>query len=572
MHTDTLWNVKEGFLDAPPRAGEAERAACPSYNLRRCVAFGTERFPRHAAAAATADACAACVVARPKALLAHIIRLILVLRAQPVRRALTMLMLIVLATSGCTMAPRYTRPAPPISTNWPTGAAYAQARVEPGSAVTPEVDWREFFADRKLQQLIELALRNNRDLRLAALNVEMARAMYGVQRAELFPSAYAAASGLRQHASAQLPRMPGQPRTTERYEVGLGLASWEVDLFGRIRSLKDAALQEYLASEHARRGAQLSLIAAVAQAYMALGADREALALAQRTYETQKAAFELVQRQFAAGLVTELELRQAQTPVETAAREVARYTQLVAKDENALSLLVGTAVPPELLPADLRSVVPPPELAAGLPSEVLLRRPDVLQAEALLKAAYANIGAARAAFFPRISLTAALGTASAELSNLFAHGSDTWNYGAQALMPIFDARTWSGLKVSKVQQKLALTQYERTVQNAFREVADALAVRGTIDQQVAAQQALVDALAEAYKLAQARFERGVDSYLQVLDAQRALFAAQQGLISLRLAQLASRVQLYAVLGGSWEPDQPAEATVAGASGSARLSN
>ncbi|MCS7337895.1 MAG: efflux transporter outer membrane subunit [Verrucomicrobiae bacterium] len=462
------------------------------------------------------------------------------------------------AVTGCTMAPKYSRPAPPVSTNWPDGAAYARVQVVPGAAVTPEVDWREFFVDRKLQQLIELALRNNRDLRLAVLNTEMARAMYGVQRAELFPSAYASASGQRQRASAQLPRMPNQPRTTERYDVGLGLAAWEVDLFGRIRSLKDAALQEYLASEHARRGAQLALMASVAQAYLALAADREALALAQRTYEAQKAAFELVQRQFAAGLVTELELRQAQIPVETAAREVARYTQLVATDENALGLLVGTQVPRELLPSDLGSVEPPPDVAAGLPSEVLLRRPDVLQAEAMLKAAYANIGAARAAFFPRISLTAAFGTASRELSDLFAQGSGTWNYGAQALMPIFDARTWSGLKVSKVQQKLALTNYERTIQNAFREVADALAVRGTIDQQAEAQQSLVNALTETYRLAQARFERGLDSYLTVLDAQRALFAAQQALVSLRLAQLSSRIQLYAALGGGWLPDQEQE--------------
>ncbi len=454
--------------------------------------------------------------------------------------------------AGCTMAPKYTRPAAPVPSQWPTGSAYTQTDVKPGTPVSPEYGWREFFTDPKLQRVISLALTDNRDLRLAALNVEMARAMYGVRRAELFPSAYGSASGVRQRASAQLPRMPGQPRTTERYDVNLGIASWEIDFFGRIRSLKDAALQEYFASEHARRAARLSIISAVAQVYMALAADREALALAQSTYATQKAAFELVQRQYAAGVATELDLRQAQIPLDTAVREVARYTQLVAQDENALNLLVGMPVPAELLPTNLASITPPPEISAGLPSDVLLQRPDVLQAEAMLKAAYANVGAARAAFFPRISLTTAFGAASAELSNLFKHGSDTWSYGAQALMPIFDARTWSGLKVSKVQRKLALTQYERTIQNAFRDVADALAARGTIDQQVAAQQSLVTALADAYRLAQARFERGIDSYLNVLDAQRALFAAEQGLVSLRLAQLASRVQLYAVLGGGWQ--------------------
>jgi len=461
------------------------------------------------------------------------------------------LVTLALLVTGCTMAPKYVRPAAPVPAEWPTGPAYDRAEIKAGTPVTPECDWREFFTDLKLRWIIELALKNNRDLRLAALNVEMARAMYGVQRAELFPSAYAAAGGVKQHASAQLPRMPGQPRTTERYDVNLGLASWEIDFFGRIRSLKDAALQEYFASEHARRAAQLAIISSVAQAYMALAADREALALAQHTYGTQKAAFELVQRQYAAGVATELDLRQAQTPLDTAAREVARYTQLVAQDENALNLLVGTPVPAELLPTNLAGVTPPREIAAGLPSDVLLQRPDVLQAEAQLKAAYANVGAARAAFFPRISLTAAYGAASMELSNLFKHGSDTWNYGAQALMPIFDARTWSGLKVSKVQQQLALTQYERTIQAAFRDVADALAARGTVDQQVAAQQSLVDALADAYRLARARFERGIDSYLTVLDAQRSLFAAQQGLVSLRLAQLVSQVRLYAALGGGW---------------------
>lgn len=465
--------------------------------------------------------------------------------------ALGLVLGLTLLGTGCTMAPKYVRPAAPVPAEWPTGPAYDRAEIKPGTPVTPECDRREFFTDLKLRWIIELALRNNRDLRLAALNVEMARAMYGVQRAELFPSAYAAAGGVRQHASAQLPRMPGQPRTTERYDVNLGLASWEIDFFGRIRSLKDAALQEYFASEHARRAAQLAIISSVAQAYMALAADREALALAQNTYETQKAAFELVQRQYAAGVVTELELRQAQTLLDTAAREAALYTQLVAQDENALNLLVGTPVPAELLPTNLAAVTPPREIAAGLPSDILLQRPDVLQAEAQLKAAYANVGAARAAFFPRISLTAAYGAASMELSNLFKHGSDTWNYGAQALMPIFDARTWSGLKVSKVQQQLALTQYERTVQAAFRDVADALAARGTIDQQVAAQQSLVDALADAYRLARVRFERGIDSYLTVLDAQRSLFTAQQGLVTLRLAQLASQVRLYTALGGGW---------------------
>jgi len=453
------------------------------------------------------------------------------------------------------MAPKYSRPAAPIPTDWPAGPAYEKANAAASNApIAPDLNWREFFTDPKLQQVISMALTNNRDLRLAALNVELARALYGIQRDQLFPALDAQAGASKSQASADLTQ-PGQPRITERYSVNLGVLSWEIDFFGRIRSLKSRALQEYLASEQARRGAQTLLVSSVANTYLALAADREALALAQTTFENQKAAYDLVKRQYDIGVVTELALRQAQTPVEAARRDVALYTQRVAQDENALNLLAGTPVPADLLPGDLNRVRPPSEIAAGLPSDVLLRRPDVLQAEAQLKAANADIGAARAAFFPRISLTTTLGTASDELSGLFNSGTKTWSYAPQLVMPIFDARVWSGLKASKVQQKLALTAYERAIQNAFREVADALAVLGTVDQQVAAQQALVDALAQAHRLATSRFEKGIDSYLAVLDAQRSLFAAQQGLIALRLAQVASQVRLYAALGGGGESEK-----------------
>jgi multidrug efflux system outer membrane protein len=459
------------------------------------------------------------------------------------------------------MAPKYNRPAAPIPTQWPTGPAYEKAAASTNAPVAPDLNWRAYFTDPKLQRVIGMVLTNNRDLRLAALNVELARAYYGIQRDQLYPAANAMASTSRQRASSHLTQ-PGQPRITERYDVNLGVLSWEIDFFGRIRSLKDRALQEYLASEQARHSAQALLVSAVANAYLTLAADREALTLAQTTFETQKTAYDLVQRQHAVGVATELDLRQAQTPVEAARRDIAVYTQRVAQDENALNLLAGAPVSADLLPADLARVKPPIAIAPGLPSDVLLRRPDVLEAEAKLKAANADIGAARAAFFPRISLTTTLGTASDELSGLFKSGSGTWSYAPQILMPIFDARTWSALKASKVQQKLALTAYERAIQNAFREVADALAACGTLDQQVAAQQALVDALAETHRLARSRFEKGIDSYLAVLDSQRSLFAAQQGLLSLRLAQLASQVRLYATLGGGWESDAPAAQTAA----------
>jgi multidrug efflux system outer membrane protein len=457
---------------------------------------------------------------------------------------------VLLLAGGCTMAPTYARPAAPIPTDWPSGPAFPESRPPAGTLTAPDLNWREFFTDEKLRHVLELALANNRDLRVAALNVEFSRALYGIQRDQLYPSVNALASGGQQRASADLTQ-PGQPRTTERHDVSLGVLSWEIDFFGRIRSLKDRALEAYLATEQARRGAQTLLVSAVANAYLALAADREALALAKTTLQNQQATYDLVKRQHTVGIATELDLRQSQTPVEATRRDIAVYTQRVAQNENALHLLVGAPVAVELLPDGLGSVRPPVEVSVGLPSDVLLRRPDVLQAESMLKAANADIGAARAAFFPRISLTAAVGTASDELSGLFQAGSGTWSYAPQIVMPIFDARTWSALKASKVQQQLAVTQYERAIQNAFREVADALAGRGTVDAQVSAQQSLVNALAETHRLSLSRYEKGLDSYLGVLDAQRFLFAAQQALVYLRLSQASSQVRLYAALGGGW---------------------
>ncbi|MDX9979129.1 MAG: efflux transporter outer membrane subunit [Lentisphaeria bacterium] len=460
--------------------------------------------------------------------------------------------------AGCTLAPKYTRPEAPVPGRWPDGDAYRGVPAADGAAATAELPWREFFTDPSLQQVIGTALANNRDLRLAALNVEMARALYGIQRQELYPTLYATGGGGKQRASADLTGL-GQPRTTEQYNANLGILSWELDFFGRVRSLKDEALETYLATREARRGAQVLLVSAVANAYLALAADREGLALAENTLKSQQSSYELVRRQHELGVATELDLRRVEITLETARGEMIRYTRQAAQSENALAFLVGAPVPPELLPAELGRIRPPRELAPALPSAVLLARPDISEAEHQLMGAHAFIGAARAAFFPSISLTTALGTASNELAGLFKSGTGTWNYSAQLAMPIFDARTWSAYRVSNVQREMALLRYERAIQNAFREVADALAVRGTVDRQLAAQQALVAALSETHRLAQFRFERGVDSYLGVLDAQRSLFGAQQGLVSLRLAQLASQVQLYAALGGGGleEPAAPA---------------
>ncbi|MEA1971162.1 MAG: efflux transporter outer membrane subunit, partial [Thermodesulfobacteriota bacterium] len=398
---------------------------------------------------------------------------------------------IALFLGGCSLAPEYTRPEAPIPVEWPQGVAYEEMNAAASAMTVPELRWREFFTDARLQKVIETALNSNRDLRLAALNVERARALYGIQRAELFPAVNAVGSGTKQRVPADL-STSGKSMTMEQYGVNLGISSWEIDFFGRIRSLKDRALQEYLATEEARRSAQISLVSEIARVYLTLATNLETLNLARSTLETRQAAYALIKRSYEVGLATELDLHRAQTQVDAARGDVARYTQLAAQNQNALNLLAGYPVPEDLLPADLSSVTPPKDISPGLPSEVLLNRPDILQAEHRLKGAYAFIGAARAALFPRISLTTAVGTASDELSGLFSSGSTAWNFAPQITMPIFDARTWAALRVSKTDQEIVLTQYEKTIQTAFREVADALAVQDTINQQVSAQQSLVN--------------------------------------------------------------------------------
>jgi multidrug efflux system outer membrane protein len=453
--------------------------------------------------------------------------------------------------TGCTLIPKYTKPEAPVPATWPSGPAYKDTQAAPEAPPAADLKWREFFADERLQTIIETALNNNRDLRVASLNVERARALYRIQRAELLPTVNAVGSGGKERVPADL-SSTGSSYTAEQYSVSLGIYSWEIDFFGRIRSLKERALEEYFATEEARISAQILLVSEVASAYLTLAADREALQLARSTLETQQAAYDLIRRRYEKGVATALDLRQAQTQVDAARVDIARYTNRAAQDENALNLLVGSPVSGALLPEALSNVTPPKEISPGMSSEVLLHRPDILYAEHLLKASNANIGAARAAFFPRISLTTAFGTASAELSGLFKAGSDTWNFSGQIVWPIFDARTWSALRVTKVDREIVLAQYEKAIQAAFREVADALAVEGTVEDQLAAQQSLVDAFAETYRLANLRYEKGIDSYLGVLDAQRSLRVAGQLLIAFRLARIANQVRLYAVLGGARE--------------------
>ncbi|MDO9580662.1 MAG: efflux transporter outer membrane subunit, partial [Bacteroidales bacterium] len=352
-----------------------------------------------------------------------------------------------------------------------------------------------------------------------------------------------------QRVPADISAESGEAMSFKQYGVNLGVSSWELDFFGRIRSLKDRALEQYLATEQARRSAQISLMAEITNVYLALAADRDNLKLAQSTLEAQQTTYNLIRRRYEVGISSELDLRQAQTRMEAARVDVPKYTRQVALDENALNLLVGSPVPAGLLPDELSAVSAPKDISPGLSSEVLLRRPDILQAEHGLKAANANIGAARALFFPRITLTSTIGTTSDGLSGLFGAGANTWTFAPQVVMPIFDARTWSALRASKVEREIILAQYEKVIQTAFREVADTLAVRGTVEKQLSAQQSLVDATTETYRLADARFAKGIDSYLGVLDSQRSLYAAQQGLIAFRLSRLTNLVTLYKVLGG-----------------------
>ena len=460
----------------------------------------------------------------------------------------------VLFLAGCSLAPSYSRPEAPVPAEWPSGPAYAERGAGQEGPAAAALAWQEFFADRRLRALIAMALDQNRDLRVAALNIEKARAQYRIERAGLLPALDASGGGSKQRVPDTL-SPTGEAQTVAQYSAGLGVSAYELDLFGRVQSLKKQALAQYLASEEARRTVRISLIAEVAADYLTLAADRERLQLAGNTLTAQQATYDLVRRRHELGAASKLELRQAQTRVDAARVDIARYTTLVAQDQNSLSLVVGGSLPEELLPESLSaSLAAVEDLAPGLPSEVLLRRPDILAAEQQLKGMNANIGAARAAFFPRITLTGSVGFGSDELSTLFAAGSETWAFAPRIVLPIFDAGSrWSRLRVAEADRDIALARYEKAIQIAFREVADVLAQRGTIDEQLAAQQSLTEATASSHRLSQARYEKGVDSYLAVLDAQRALYAAQQGLIGSRLTRLLNLVTLYKALGGGGEP-------------------
>jgi NodT family efflux transporter outer membrane factor (OMF) lipoprotein len=455
----------------------------------------------------------------------------------PTQAALAAAALAAALVSGCSMMPTDQRPAAPVPDSFPAPSAAE------GTAPA-QVPWQQFFPDERLRRLIEIALANNRDLRVAVLNIEQARAQYDIRRADQLPTL---------GASVGAARAPGSNgKLANNYTAGVGFSSWELDFFGRIASLSAAALAQYLGTEEGRKAAQISLVATVANTWLAVVADDELLALTARTLETREESQRLTRLRFDNGVTSELDVRLAQSLTEGARASLAQLTRQRAQDLDALALLLGQPVPPDFVIDVTTESLRLPDLPAGTPSEVLARRPDVRQAEQQLIAANANIGAARAAFFPRISLTAGVGTASPELSGLFHGGSWAFTASSQLLQPIFDAgRNRAGLAAATVGRDIAVAQYERSIQSAFREVSDALAGRATYGEQVRALGQVVEAETARFRLSDLRYRNGVASYLDLLDAQRSLFVAQLSLVQSRLQQLQNQVQLYRALGGGW---------------------
>jgi multidrug efflux system outer membrane protein len=457
------------------------------------------------------------------------------------RKAILIVSLAALLSACASMAPKYERPAAPIPETWPTGAAYAPV-VSDGAAATT-VPWKTFFKAEKLQKVIDQALANSRDLRRTLANIESARAQYRIQRADLVP-----------HLTADVDGTKGKG-VSDSYSATAGLSAFEIDLFGKQRSLSNAAFESYLSTEEVARATRISLIAETASAYLAYAADNSLLSISKRTLESAQRSMDLTQKRLQSGVASRVDVRQAETVYQTARADVASLTATIAQDRNALELLAGSRIDDALLPNEL------PlesgwlaEVPAGVSSSVLLNRPDILEAEHNLKAANANIGAARAAFFPSLSLTANGGLASTALSSLFSGGANVWSVTSGLTLPIFSGgANVANLAYTKAQKELYVSEYELAVQTAFREAADALAVRGTIAESLDAQGALVEAASESYRLADARYSRGVDTFLNSLDSQRTLYGAEQSLVSTRLAALNNSVTLYRVLGGGLDP-------------------
>jgi multidrug efflux system outer membrane protein len=454
---------------------------------------------------------------------------------------------VAVALAGCTLQPTYHRPAMPVAAKWDVAGLTA--------ANGADIGWKTFFTDPAMNQLIGLALANNRDLRVAALNVETARAQFHIDRAALMPTVDATASQTSEHLPGNLYSTQSTgPVTYHQYDANLGITSWEMDFFGRLRSLRDVGLESYLSSEATRQATQISLIAEVATGYLTLCSDKELLTLAQHTADSQQHSYDLTKRGYDAGVSTTQDLAQAETTVRSAQADVAQYTRQVRQDVDALRLLVGTELPAGLVEqAQLNKDWHFPPTPAGLPSDLLTRRPDIIAAEHTLKGANANIGAARAAFFPTISLTTAGGSSSSSLDSLLKGGTAAWSFVPSVSLPIFDGGVnQANLAIAKTEQKIEVANYEKTIQTAFKEVSDALAGQATYQDELTSRALDTAANQRNYDASDMRFRQGVDNYLNVLVAQRSLYAAQQSQITTRLGLLQQQITLYKVLGGGWK--------------------
>ncbi|WP_437612696.1 efflux transporter outer membrane subunit [Erwinia sp. V71] len=453
-----------------------------------------------------------------------------------------------LALTGCTLQPDYQRPALPVADHFDQ-----QSGGQQGNGA--DIVWQNFFNDPVMKQLIQLALDNNRDLRVAALNVEVARAQVQVERSALTPTVSAGVNETTTHLPGNLYSTKSTgPVTYQQYEATLGTTSWELDFFGRLRSLRDNALESYLATDATQRATRISLIGEVASGYLSQCSDKALLQLAQDTVKSQQATYDLTKRSYDAGVSSDQELAQAETSVRSAQADVASYTRQVRQDINALGLLVGTNLPADLLAkAQLNKDWHFPDTPAGLPSDLLTNRPDIISAEHTLKAANANIGAARAAFFPSISLTAAGGSYSSSLGHLLEGGTAAWSFAPSLSLPIFDGgKNQANLDVAQAQKRIEIANYEKAIQTAFQEVGDALAGQDTWKDQLKATEQDLAANQRYYHYAELRYQQGVDNYLNVLIAQRSLYSAQQSAITAKLGQLNQQVTLYKVLGGGWK--------------------
>lgn len=452
----------------------------------------------------------------------------------------TMLLTGTFALSACQILPEFSKPAAPIPDKFPV-------TMTPEAAAAPvaEVGWRDFFLNPGLKQTIAAALANNLDLKTAALRIDEARALYNIQRSDQKPTVNATAS-----ASDSRQLLAGTMRDTTVYQVGVGMTAFELDFFGRVKNLSESALAQFFATEEAQRAMQVSLVGEVAKAWLSERGLTEQIALAERTLKARTTSYELVKKRFDAGVTNALELRQSETLVQTARTAVLSLKRQHALSINVLALLVGTTIPASEQSASLSSQPVTADIGAGLSSELLTHRPDIRAAEQRLRSAQANIAAARAAFFPRISLTAGAGLASTELGDLFQGNSGTWIFSPQLVLPIFDAgRNKANLSLAEVRTDIAIASYEKTIQVAFREVADALSARATLSDEITAQEAVRASQAARLELAQARYKNGIASYLDVLDAERELFAAEQQLLQTKLLKITNTVDLYRSLGG-----------------------